>query len=79
MKEMRNYMFFFSCIYSSDMTHKDKRKARVKQYLRQLKAMVPPKSGRRGKMGTLGALQHVIGSLQKIQGKERPKTKRQNN
>jgi hypothetical protein len=55
-------------IYSSDMTHKEKRKARVKQYLRQLKAMVPPKSGRRGKMGTLGALQHVIGSLQKIQG-----------
>lgn len=52
---------------SSDMTHKEKRKARVKQYLRQLKAMVPPSSGKKGKMGTLSALQHVIGSLQKIQ------------
>lgn len=50
------------------MTHKEKRKARVKQYLRQLKAMVPPSSGKKGKMGTLSALQHVIGSLQKIQG-----------
>ena len=54
--------------YSSDMTHKEKRKSRVKQYLRQLKAMVPPSSGKKGKMGTLSALQHVIGSLQKIQG-----------
>ena len=50
------------------MTHKEKRKSRVKQYLRQLKAMVPPSSGKKGKMGTLSALQHVIGSLQKIQG-----------
>lgn len=60
--------YFLFNIYSSDMTHKEKRKARVKQYLRQLKAMVPPSSGKKGKMGTLSALQHVIGSLQKIQG-----------
>lgn len=68
MKIIMFIWFFLFNIYSSDMTHKEKRKARVKQYLRQLKAMVPPSSGKKGKMGTLSALQHVIGSLQKIQG-----------
>ena len=57
------------------MTHskqKERRKEKVKHYLKQLKAMVPPTMGSRGKMGTLSALQHVVQSMKKIQGELSP-------
>ncbi|KAK3105239.1 hypothetical protein FSP39_020458 [Pinctada imbricata] len=67
---------------SSDMAHskqqKERRKERVKHYLKQLKAMVPPAMGSRGKMGTLSALQHVVDSMKKIQeGKEKTALEKQ--
>ncbi|KAJ8320106.1 hypothetical protein KUTeg_001693 [Tegillarca granosa] len=59
---------------SSDMAHsmaaaaKERKKAQVKEYLRQLKEMVPPSGKRkRGRTGTINALQHVIQSFKKIQ------------
>lgn len=48
---------------------KERKKAQVKEYLRQLKEMVPPTGKRkRGRTGTINALQHVIQSFKKIQG-----------
>ncbi|CAC5372352.1 PER2 [Mytilus coruscus] len=54
---------------SSDFAHsttqKDKRKERLKQYLRQLKQIVNPAAQSGAHVSTLGALRHVINSIQK--------------
>lgn len=54
---------------SSDFAHsttqKDKRKERLKQYLRQLKQIVNPATESGAHVSTLGALRHVINSIQK--------------
>ncbi|XP_041377431.1 uncharacterized protein LOC121389849 [Gigantopelta aegis] len=60
--------------YSSDMAYcalqKIKKKEKVKQYLKELRSMIPNELGNKRKFGTLSTLQHVLNSMRKI--KEEP-------
>lgn len=50
----------------ANSTHqKEKKKERLKQYLKQLKQMVAPESNIGGQLSTIGALKHVLDSMQK--------------
>ncbi|CAC5372351.1 unnamed protein product [Mytilus coruscus] len=51
--------------FAYSTTQKDKRKERLKQYLRQLKQIINPEGKSGAHVSTLGALRHVLNSIQK--------------
>ena len=51
--------------FANSTSQKEKRKERLKQYLKQLKQIVAPEAIVGTQMSTIGALKHVINSFQK--------------
>ena len=52
------------------MQNREKKRQKVKEFLRELKSMVPPSQGGSStKLGTLSTLDYVVSSMRKIAGK----------
>ena len=50
---------------------KIKKKEKVKQYLKELRSMIPAELSKKRRFGTLSTLQHVLNSMRKLNGKLR--------